>query len=349
MDKVIYFHNVRSSFMTKDVQSLKRNFNVVTFDFKASPKWMIPLRFVQQLVFIIRHLPDTKVQVSLLGGYHSFLPALFGKVFGKKSIIVLGGSDCVSFPSINYGNFNKGLQGLLTRWSIQLSDHLAPVDASLVSTEYNYTDTDPKNQGYVHYCNDDLPPFTVIHFGYDSEMFKRTIPIIEGSFLTVGYLNPANYYRKGIDLIFDQAKRRPKNTFTIIGGTKDDLPKEIEIPSNVTLLASVSYQDLVSYYASHQFYFQLSMMEGFPSAICESMLCECIPIGSDVAAIPNIIGDSGYVLKRKNFNLLDELVERALNEANAEKANRAREIIMENYPKNERDKIISLVHSQILN
>ena len=36
-----------------------------------------------------------------------FLPILFSKIFFKKSIVVAGGTDCVSFPSIGYGNFSN--------------------------------------------------------------------------------------------------------------------------------------------------------------------------------------------------------------------------------------------------
>jgi glycosyltransferase involved in cell wall biosynthesis len=55
------------------------------------------------------------------------------------------------------------------------------------------------------------------------------------------------------------------------------------------------------------------MAEGFPSAICEAMLCGCIPIGSNVAAIPYIIGDTGFVLHKKDTDKLVELCHTALN------------------------------------
>jgi glycosyltransferase involved in cell wall biosynthesis len=42
------------------------------------------------------------------------------------------------------------------------------------------------------------------------------------------------------------------------------------------------------------------MAEGFPNSLCEAMLCECIPIGSNVFSIPEIIGDSGIVIKKRN-------------------------------------------------
>src|SRR4030095_949960 len=66
-------------------------------------------------------------------------------------------------------------------------------------------------------------------------------------------------------------------------------------------------------YSSHQFYLQLSIAEGFPSAICEAMLCECIPIGSNVAAIPMIISNNGFIVEKRDDTLILEIVEQAIH------------------------------------
>ncbi len=340
---------MKSSFARKDLEVLGSEFDVVRFEFIPRNKFLVPLLFVHQFFFLLFHLPTAKATVTLFGGYHSFLPALFSRLFNKPAIVVLGGSDCVSFPSINYGNFNNTLQGAFTRWSLNLATHIAPVDESLKFTEYGYTDSDLPKQGYIVFCPKATAPCTTIHFGYDSELFQKKTDKNPGSFLTVGYLNPANFYRKGVDLIFDQAIRRPENTFTIIGGTKEDLPEGTSVPDNVNLIASVTYDELTAHYSTHQFYFQLSMMEGFPSAICEAMLCECVPIGSNVAAIPNIVGETGFLLLKKDTNQLHELVEKALQSAVTELGLEARKRIMKKYPKEERMKLLELVKTEVKN
>lgn len=329
------------------MQVLEKKYELVTFDYLIDNKaWALPL-LIWQFFYLIYHLPNAVATVTLFGGYHSYLPTLLSKLFGKPSIVILGGSDCVSFPSIGYGNFNNGLQGAFTRWSLNHASHISTVDESLQKCEYLYTTTDLPWQGYKVFCPKATAPCTTIHFGYDADHFHRVAEKTPNSFLTVGYLNPANYYRKGIDLIFDQAKRRPNCTYTIIGGTEKDLPNGVIKPENVTMLASVSYSELVNHYSAHQFYFQLSMMEGFPSAICEAMLCECIPIGSDVAAIPNIIGDTGFVLKQKDVQLLDALIDQALESQDADLGHEARKRIMQKYPVDEREKLATLVDSEI--
>lgn len=327
--------------MKQDVEVLSREFDVKVFHFDPSIKAFAPLTMLRQYFFLKRN--KGAVYVSLFAGYHSWLPGVFARKHNLQHLIVLGGTDCVSFPSFNYGNFNKATLGKYTRRSFELATHLAPVDESLVDTDYTYTTGDPKKQGYKNFVKEVKAPHTTIHFGYDHEKFKPLGEKVKRSFITVGYLNPANYYRKGIDLVLHLAGRFDDCTFTIIGGTKADLPPSTEVPENVQLIGSTSYDDLVKHYASHQFYLQLSMMEGFPSSICEAMLCECVPIGSDVAAIPTIIGDTGFVLKHKDTGELEELVRKALSSADHAWGQRARQRIMEKYPADERAKLLELV------
>ena len=61
-------------------------------------------------------------------------------------------------------------------------------------------------------------------------------------------------------------------------------------------------------YRQSQFYLQLSYSEGFPNALAESMLCGCIPIGSNVGEISKIIGDTGFILAHKDLALLHNLI-----------------------------------------
>lgn len=55
-------------------------------------------------------------------------------------------------------------------------------------------------------------------------------------------------------------------------------------------------------------YLQLSLTEGFPNALIEAMACGCIPIVSSVGAMPEIVGQTGRVLKKKNIADLNEII-----------------------------------------
>ena len=57
----------------------------------------------------------------------------------------------------------------------------------------------------------------------------------------------------------------------------------------------------------------MSNFEGFGVAICEAMLCECVPIVSDVNFLPEIIGNSGFVLRKRDKKMLIGLLEEAMS------------------------------------
>lgn len=339
---LLYIHNVNTSFVRKDVALLEKHYTLKKFYFDAKKKPLIPFTLLRQFFFLLFNIWTAKVLVTQFGGYHSWLPGVFGRLFRRKSLIILGGSDCVSFPSINYGNFNKKAYGAFTRWSYRLTDHLVPVHKSLVEGPYTYTSDDFPQQGYKYFVPQVKADFTVLAYGYDPDMFYSAEEKIPNSFLMVGYLNAPNYYRKGVDMIFKLANHYPDFTFTIVGASPE-MKYPDPIPANVTIHNSVPYEQLQEISANHEFYLMLSLCEGFPSAICEGMLCECIPIGSDVAAIPEIIGDTGFVLKRKDEQMMIDLIEEALKSDRSALRKAARAKIMRDYPIDNRDKLIETI------
>jgi glycosyltransferase involved in cell wall biosynthesis len=328
------------------VALLEENFNVNTFYFNPNNKFLVPFEFIKQFFVAGIRILKADIVITQFAGYQSFLPAFFAKIFSKPCLIVLGGSDCVSFPSINYGNFNRPVLKTFTIWSLRLATHFAPVHKSLVESNYTYTKDDYSKQGYKIFCPKAKGSYTELFYGYDSKQFRNDETKISNSFITVGFLNYPNFYRKGIDLIIEMAKAYPLFKFTVVGGTINDIPIDT-VPSNVELIDSLTYDKLKSLYAKHEFYLQLSICEGFPSAICEAMLCGCIPIGSDVAAIPEIIDNCGFVLKHKDVDALKEVFQSAILCDKESMSTLSRNNIKNRFPLDERNKFIDLVRKLI--
>jgi glycosyltransferase involved in cell wall biosynthesis len=312
---------------------LKQGYAVSPYEYKSKIKYKYPLEFIKQLFFILRNIKKADYYICHFAGYSSFLPALLGKLFKIPCFIIVAGTDASKIPEINYGNFNKRIYGWFTSISLQLAKHILPVHRSLVYQKYGYFKGGMPAQGYTVFAPKTINvPFKEIPYGYDSELFKPDLSIerVSNTFLTIGILSESNvYYRKGIDLIIELAKKRPELSFTIIGGTKNKL---IDIPENVKTYPFLKSKELIKLLSAHEFYFQLSIMEGFPNALAEAMLCGCIPIGSNVSGIPDIIGDCGYILENKDLNLLSSIVDMAINNENKkENSSFSRKRIVENY------------------
>jgi glycosyltransferase involved in cell wall biosynthesis len=88
------------------------------------------------------------------------------------------------------------------------------------------------------------------------------------------------------------------------------------------------------------------MAEGFPNALCEAMLCGCIPVGSNVFSIPEIISDTGYILKHRNTSELKQLLISVVNSTEQKSPQACRKRIAENFPLESRKQKLKEVFSE---
>jgi glycosyltransferase involved in cell wall biosynthesis len=349
-DKVLFFHTGASSFVNKDARILEELGNVRQFAFTARSKAATPLLFIRQLFFLVRNLSRTRILLCQFAGYHSLLPVLAGRMTGKPVLIIAGGTDCHAFPGIGYGNFNKKLLGLFTSWSFRLCTHISPKHESLWWSEYGYDSREPGVQGIKAFIPGITTPHTSVPNGYDADVWKAdtTVQRRKNSFITVSAGMHYSFQKnlKGIDLILEVASKLPDCSFTVIGATDQNNLRDV--PENVRLIPPCDQKSLIREFSAHAYYFQLSMAEGFPNALCEAMLCGCIPIGSSVFSIPEIIGKDGFILDRRDPGALTELLKRVTGSAISSDVYHPRKAIVERFPLARRKtEILSICRSLI--
>lgn len=343
-DKILYIYPEYSAFIKKDIGFLSLNYRVVTPSHGWTNKWETPLNFIRQFIFLSRHLKGSLAVFVMFGGYWSFLPALAGKISSIPIYIIPGGTDCVSFPSLKYGSLRKPVMRTFIRWSFKLCTELLPVDESLVRSEYSfYENSDYPEQGYRYFFPEISTPFRVINNGFDPDFFECVGAVkTTGSFIVVAQVTSLMRLQvKGIDLVLYLAGHFSNLSFIIVGISDSVIRQLGSIPANVTLYPFLPQESFMAYLADSEFVLQLSVSEGFPNAMCEAMLCRCIPVGSSVGAIPHIIGDTGFVMNSSDRKYLKEKfteISATDRDTRIELGKKARERIIQNYHISKREK-----------
>ncbi|SDC52212.1 Glycosyltransferase involved in cell wall bisynthesis [Algoriphagus faecimaris] len=309
--KLLYVTPSFQSFVKADLQLLKNHFQVCINHYPWEYKQYAPVYFLRQFFALIPLVFQTDLVIVNFGGYWAFWPTLFARLFGKKSVIIIHGTDSAAIPEINYGSLRIPILKKICGAAYLMTDRIFPVSESLLKTQLNF---DPKilnkNQGIETIFPKISTPTEIIYNGLDEEFwdFPAEIAKEENSFLTV--MSYSQFDLKGGDLILKLALALPECHFYFAGVDANDLSKKT--PENVHFLGKLSPEKLRERYQKSQFYFQLSSFEGFGCALAEAMLCGCIPIGAKTNHIPQIIGEAGLILAKKDLQLALDLVQKAL-------------------------------------
>ena len=303
---IVYSFPVRTAFIERDLEMIRPHAAIKDLEFTQSPV-KLPFYLILQFFQLLWYLPRTSQYLCFFGGYHCILPVLFGTIFGKKCTIQAGGTDCINMPEIGYGNFRKKWLRMATVFSFKNCSLILPVAEALVSQHYNYDPRINPKQGLLQLIPGLKTPIQVIPNGFDTKFWKELgMERVRHSFISVATSTStlARALVKGYDLIAQLAASNPEWSFTLVG----DANYQATSP-NILVLGKERPEALVQLYNTHEFYLQLSSSEGFPNALGEAMACGCIPIGSAVGAIPEILGDTGLLLKRKELGTLQQLIQ----------------------------------------
>lgn len=292
-----------SSFVRQDYEILSKYFEVRRVRYR-SPK---------DAVNILGAVLKSDVSFSWFAAGHAFLAVLFSKIFGKKSVVVVGGYDVAYVPQMDYGLFTEGWhKKAMTRFALGHADRVLVVDPSLKDDAIRNAGVSGENFEY-------LPT------GYDHLKFNP-FGKKEDIAMTVCVADSWSRIKiKGVDTFVKAAMLLPDIKFLVVGLRGESLDRIQEIaPSNIELMGPVSQEKLISYYQKAKVYCQLSMREGLPNALCEAMLCECTPVGTECYGIPTAIGDCGFYVPYGEADATAKAIRKALNSPDVGKRARKR-------------------------
>jgi len=305
--KVLLVYTNYSSFVQADHEMLASFSEVSLYHYRPVKGAFSTLReLLRQLLFLITRRKRYDLILIWFADTHAYLPVSFGRWCKIKTAVVIGGFDAVSFPHLKYGLFcSNPVRQYFGKYVLRNANYLLPVDASLVENLNIYADVTGKGirQGIKTFVSGIRGRIIPTPTGYDPERWKNNPAVPrKNSVVTVGSVNSGlRWVLKGGDFLALVAREMPDTEFHIYGVSEkmiQDLKQE-EMPENLSLHGFTLSGDLPDIYSRHAVYAQFSLSEGLPNALCEAMLCGCIPVGSHVNGIPEAIGDTRLITGKK--------------------------------------------------
>lgn len=344
-DRILFVKHYKTNtkFIYNDIDILKEKYDVTLYNAVIKKNLSIVFSLFRQFTYLLFNIHKFKLIFIWFADYHSFLPVMFAKLFSKKSEIAIGGFDATDIPEIEMGAFNeddlrKKIRSKFLRYSLKNADKLLVVDDSLIKNTNNYIHSDipdgiPVEDGILNFIPDIGNKIEVVYTGFDELYFKADEKIKKENFvLTVGNsFNDNEFRRKGFDMLIEASKILPEVEFVLIGLNKEQLRSLSEQKlKNVKLISYVNMDELKRYYNKAKVFAQLSLFEGQPNSLCEAMMMECVPVGSDVNGIPRVIGDTGFIVYKKDKFEIAENIRKAMN-SDESTGKAARKRITENF------------------
>jgi glycosyltransferase involved in cell wall biosynthesis len=296
----IYYHF--SSFVRQDFEILSRHFQVEKVNYRK------PLDVLRIAGSIWR----SDVSFTWFASGHSFLAVLLSKMMGKKSIVIAGGYDVAFAPEICYGQYTLG-------WHKRKYADFALKNTDLVLAVSEFTKAEaiacakPKKIEVIYNAID------ISKFRPASENEERTR---EDLVLTVASGLKNVIKLKGLDVFVQAAAHLPEVKFLVLGLSNDDREtlKGIQSSNNVEFRGYVNQEELISYYQKAKIYCQLSYRESFGVALAEAMACGCVPVVTDRGALPEVVGDVGFIATYGDIESTVFSIKNALSTNNGSRA-----------------------------
>jgi glycosyltransferase involved in cell wall biosynthesis len=349
---IFYFKTSNSSFILTDQKILEKNFSVKSYYINNSSGVSYVFALIRLFIFLSLRGWQARIYFIRFADWHTALLAFFKKLYRKKLMIVVGGFDAFHLPEYGYGVYHRRFRGWCAKYSLRNATMVLPNSPCLIEYTNYYASSKPIKGGIRHFVPDMKGEIKVVYNGFDPGFWVRdSLTVKKNIVITVAHVNTLrNFYLKGVDSFILLAETLPEYEFIIIGIHKDFLARnspDIYIPANLKTIEFVPRQQLLKYYQEAKVFCLLSLTEGMSNVLCEAMLCECIPVGSDVTFIPEMIGDSGFVVHHRDIEEMRQKVEAAVK-SDPVMGKLAKQRVLENFSLETRTKTLcDLINEQL--
>ncbi|KAF0130915.1 MAG: hypothetical protein FD155_1184 [Bacteroidetes bacterium] len=280
--RVLFIKHLNSSFIRRDEMLLSEKFTIDTYLLRTIKGLGVIRELIKLLLFLLRNISKHDVIYIWFADFHAVIPVILGRLFHKKSIIVIGGVDAAYVPKYKYGTKTK-LFGRLSVWlTTKYANLLLPVSQFTAEALFKNVSTHLGSKSQIIYnC---FEPDSLI-----AKTSPRAIDVITVCLAS----REKTLYIKGVDFFIEVARAIPQLNFTIVGlsGEAYEFCAK-KAPSNLKIIGPVAHSKLQNMLQNSSLICQFSRHEAFGLALLEGIAAGCFPIGYNFGGTKELLYES---------------------------------------------------------
>lgn len=289
--KILFIGPIFSTFTKVDIETLSAKFSLYLENASLGKSLKGAWNLITLTFRSFFKLFKVKAVYCWFADYSTFIPALLGKLLGKKIYVVAGGFDVCYKPELNYGAKAKALRWFCVKNTFKLADYIFPVSQYAKNQLLSLVEVEEKRVKVIHNAIDCEKFF---RYSKENASERHLILTISGTYSSI------EFKIKGLDRFIERARLSPKYDF-VLAGLRDsalfDAKKQGADIQNLRIIPGpLSIEkDLLDLYSKSSIYLQLSIDESFGLAVVEAMACGCIPIVSPAGALPEVVPSKEFI------------------------------------------------------
>jgi glycosyltransferase involved in cell wall biosynthesis len=292
MTKIYYVGDKFSSFVDRDIKTLREAYNVrvVKLELNNRNYKDIILKAFQELFMTV---PDIYFILGANG--HAMIWLIIAMLNRRPAIVEVLGYEVCKMPEYNYGLQLKTIRGYIVRWVLRHANCvlspsdfytnriLSVVPDAKVTTVYNYAD-EPES------------------INYNKQLQAIMVARVDG----------INADIKGLDLYQQFAYTHPAINFYCVGLYDEHAKK---MAPNVIFLGELPHNEVLELLNNSKIYCQTSHVESFGVACLEALQRGCLIVSTLSEGMRDVVGDVNMELATAMWRNDRKLMEASIEQS----------------------------------